>query len=80
MERMQPAILHLVIANPQSFQLSVVRDDFFLEFNNARVVFVVCVALDKAPVELDDPGQRKLCTLSIVKTADSLNDLISMYQ
>jgi hypothetical protein len=77
MERMQPAILHLVIANSQGFQPCVIRDDFFLEFNNARVVFVVCVALDKAPIKLDDPG---LCTLSVVKTTDSLNDLISMYQ
>jgi hypothetical protein len=80
MERMQPAILHLVITNSQGLQPCVIRDDFFLEFNNARVVFVVCVALDKAPVKLDDPGQRQLCTLSVVKTTDSLNDLIFMYQ
>jgi hypothetical protein len=68
-------ILHLVIPEAERLKLAVVRGDLLLELDNARVVFVSFVTLDKAAVKLDNPRERELGAFGVVEAAYSLNDL-----
>ena len=68
-------ILHLVIPEAERLKLAVVRGDLLLELDNARVVFVAFVTLDKAAVKLDNPRKRELGAFGFVEAAYSLDDL-----
>ena len=47
----------MVIPEAERLKLAVVRGDLLLELDNARVVFVAFVTLDKAAVKLDNPRE-----------------------
>lgn len=68
-------ILHLVIPEAERLKLAVVRGDLLLELDNARVVFVSFVTLDKAAVKLDNSRKRELGAFGVVEATYSLNDL-----
>lgn len=65
----------MVIPEAERLKLAVVRGDLLLELDNARVVFVAFVTLDKAAVKLDNSRKRELGAFGVVEAAYSLNDL-----
>lgn len=65
----------MVIPEAERLKLAVVRGDLLLELDNARVVFVSFVTLDKAAIKLDNSRKRELGAFGVVEAAYSLNDL-----